>query len=102
MGSNKNVWCCFQQGYKHDTERCYTLAREIEELIKRGLLQIFKARTKEEVLDSEKGDSLRKVRENKEGGERRKRPIMGYLNTIAGGFLGGGCLVLVERGMLER
>lgn len=71
------------------TKRCYSLVRQIEEFVKRGLLQILKDDGEEAdkiglevVKDAEKGEGRKK--------EEHEKPTMGDLNTIAGGFLGGG------------
>jgi len=47
MGRNVNAWCHFHKAYGHDIEHCYALMKQIEEHVKRGLLQIVKGRVEE-------------------------------------------------------
>jgi len=89
MGRNSRAWCCFHKTYGHDTEQCYTLARQIEDLIQRGLLQIVRTGMEEGKKEESEGMKEEKGERSDEGEEGHERPVMGDLNTITGGFSGG-------------
>jgi len=76
MGSYTKAWGCFHKACGHDTEHCYTLTKQIEELLKRGLLQIFKARMEEENEARPKGvkkDSVKRGERDNQEVERHER-----------------------------
>jgi len=67
MGKNSSAWCCFHKACGHDTERCYTLARQIDDLMQRGMLQIAGMKEVKEKESEEKRE-----REEKRMGKRKK------------------------------
>ena len=38
---NRNKYCCFHRDHRHDTDECYDLKKQIENLIKQGKLRNF-------------------------------------------------------------
>jgi hypothetical protein len=79
MGADKDKWCKYHRITGHDTDSCIHLRREIEWLIQNGKLRGY---------TQERQDEDRHKAENKkEGAPEEKRHT---LNTISGGFSGGG------------
>ena len=73
---NKNKYCCFHKDHRHDTNKCYDLKQQIENLSRQGKLRNFLGRNhKDEKL---KG----KV-------EEPSRPLLGEIIVIVGGILAG-------------
>ncbi|XP_050207596.1 uncharacterized protein LOC126657019 [Mercurialis annua] len=75
---DKSKYCRFHEGYGHDTDRCWDLKREIEQLIQSGVLKKF-VRT-EGSAEKRKPEHVEKEEANK----RFKEP-MGVINMIEGG-----------------
>ncbi|XP_014496663.1 uncharacterized protein LOC106758235 [Vigna radiata var. radiata] len=116
-GADLSKRCLYHQNSGHDTEDCLTLRDKIEELIRMGQLQQYVRR---EDVRWTKGSSRREhvrprspPRERKRDGEHgygrtserrrtdrrsrsrsrgdeQRRPLRGVINTISGGFAGGG------------
>ncbi|XP_014515665.1 uncharacterized protein LOC106773494 [Vigna radiata var. radiata] len=116
QGADLSKRCLYHQNSGHDTEDCLTLRDKIEELIRMGQLQQY---VKKDVRRSE-GSSRREParprsppRERKRNEEHsygrtperrrtdrrsrsrsrdegQRRPLRGIINTISGGFAGGG------------
>ena len=73
---NKNKYCRFYRDHGHDTNKCYDLKQQIENLIRQGKLRNFLGRDhKDEKL---KG----KV-------EEPSRPLLGEIRVILGGTSAG-------------
>ena len=69
---NRNKYCCFHRDYRHDTDECFDLKKQIENLIRQEKLRNFLGRDhKDEKL---KG----KVEES-------SRPQLGEIRVIIGG-----------------
>jgi hypothetical protein len=87
LGQNMNAWCAYHRCKGHDTEKCFRLRDLIEELIKNGHLRKFldDAANGKVVVPKVRRDSERDQGENPEGEKVRIA-----VNTIAGGFAGGG------------
>jgi len=80
MWPNKNAWCEFQQAYGHPTRNCLALAHQLDELVKIDFLKDYLQESQEDqVLVAAGVDHGHEV------------PIHGEINTIFGGFSGGGC-----------
>ena len=69
---NRNKYCCFHKDHGHDTDECFDLKQQIENLIRQGKLRNFLRRDhKDEKL---KG----KIEES-------SRPSLGEIRVIIGG-----------------
>ena len=69
---NRNKYCCFHKDHGHDTDECFDLKQQIENLIRQGKLRNFLRRDhKDEKL---KG----KIEES-------SRPPLGEIRVIIGG-----------------
>jgi hypothetical protein len=87
LGGNLNAWCAYHRCKGHDTEKCFRLRDLIEELIQSRHLRRFlddAANGKDVVPKSQRGEP----RNPPEDEDKRKARIA--VNTIAGGFSGGG------------
>ena len=72
---NRNKYCCFHRDYGHDTDECFDLKQQIENLIRQGKLKSFLGRDhKDEKL---KG----KVEESSQPLFKEIRVIMGENST---------------------
>ncbi|XP_071925708.1 uncharacterized protein [Coffea arabica] len=95
---NQDRYCAFHRDVGHDTEGCWALRKEIEDLIQRGFLGRFVRRPGQEPGRSHYGDRHEGRRRDRP--ERRDAPqghspdqdtqnLAGVINTIAGGPTGG-------------
>jgi hypothetical protein len=79
----KDKYCRFHRDHGHNTEDCYDLKRQIEELIKQGKLQRFVERDQREGRPPQ-------ARPQRPLVEDRPRPPMGEIHMINGGMAAGG------------
>ncbi|XP_071900977.1 uncharacterized protein [Coffea arabica] len=95
---NQDRYCAFHRDVGHDTEGCWALRKEIEDLIQRGFLGRFVRRPGQEPGRNRYGD--RREGQRRDRPERRDAPrdhspdldaqnLAGVINTIAGGPTGG-------------
>ena len=69
---NKSKYCCFHRDHGHDTDECYDLKQQIENLIKQGKLRHF-------VVRDHRDEKLKgKIEES-------SRPPLGEIRIIIGG-----------------
>jgi len=80
LGPSKNAWCEFHQAYGHAIRKCLSLGYQLDKLVKSGFLKDY--------LLEPQGDQASATTEGDQGHEVS---IHGEINTISGGFLGGGC-----------
>jgi len=80
MGGNKDAWCKYHCVRGHDTDDCIHLKREIEKLIQNGKLRGYTRGRRDE-----NGEGIDHNRDDRRGEESKHT-----LNTISGGFAGGG------------
>lgn len=93
MEPHWKAWFHFHKAYGHDTEQCVTLSKQIDALIKQGLLEIFKARDvgHREKDGLEAGKEVRSpggYLQGEKGGH--EQATMGELHIIVEGFPDGG------------
>ncbi|XP_050229128.1 uncharacterized protein LOC126678270 [Mercurialis annua] len=74
---DKSKYCRFHESYGHDTDRCWDLKREIEQLIQFGMLRKF---VHEKTGEKRKGDTTEKDEQNKKAKE-----VAGIIHVIDGG-----------------
>jgi len=80
MGPNKNAWCEFRQANGHYIQNCLALVHQLDELVKSGFLKDYlQEAPDDQTLPAAGADQGHEV------------PIHGEVNTISGGFSGGGC-----------
>uniref|UniRef100_A0A2N9FJJ2 Uncharacterized protein n=1 Tax=Fagus sylvatica TaxID=28930 RepID=A0A2N9FJJ2_FAGSY len=79
----KDKYCRFHRDHGHNTEDCYDLKRQIEELIKQGKLQRFVERDQREGRPPQ-------ARPQRPPVEDRPRPPMGEIHMINGGMAARG------------
>ena len=73
---NRNKYCCFHKDHGHDTNECFDLKQQIENLIRQEKLRNFLGRDhKDEKLKAKVEESL--------------RPPLGEIRVIIGGTLTG-------------
>jgi len=80
LGPRKEVWCEFHKAFGHDVEHCIALGYQLAGLIKDGFLK--------EYLEGSQEGSKEELPPVEQG---HKIPVLGEINTILGGFSGGGC-----------
>ncbi|CAJ2667557.1 unnamed protein product, partial [Trifolium pratense] len=88
LGLNDNAWCAYHRCRDHSTEKCFRLRDLIEELIKSGHLRRF-------IDDAAQGRVVvpkipRQEPRDPPGPSREPPKERISVNTIAGGFSGGG------------
>ncbi|GAU27362.1 hypothetical protein TSUD_55150 [Trifolium subterraneum] len=88
MGANENAWCHYHRAKGHDTEKCYRLKDLIDKLISSGHLRKFLERAAKGDLN--KRSPPRSLRRSPPRKDDEKEPKRIAVNTIAGGFAGGG------------
>jgi hypothetical protein len=79
----RDKYCCFHRDHGHNTEDCYDLKRQIEELIKQGKLQRFVERGQREGRPQGAHQQRPPV-------EALPRPPLGEIHVITGGMAVGG------------
>jgi len=80
MGPNKNAWFEFHQANGHYIRNCLALAHQLNKLVNSGLLKDYlREPQNDQALVTAGADQGHEV------------PIHGEVNTISGGFSGGGC-----------
>ncbi|KAK2445921.1 hypothetical protein QL285_016792 [Trifolium repens] len=87
LGHNTNAWCAYHRCKGHDTEKCFRLRDLIEELVKSGNLRKFLEDAADEKV------VVPKVRRGPQGNQEENpegEKVRIAVNTIAGGFAGGG------------
>jgi hypothetical protein len=82
----RDKYCCFHRDHGHNTEDCYDLKRQIEELIKQGKLQRFVERGQREG----RPQGARQLRTPVEALPRPPPPPLGEIHVITGGMAAGG------------
>ncbi|MCH92502.1 hypothetical protein A2U01_0013442, partial [Trifolium medium] len=90
MGPNKDAWCSYHRARGHDVEDCYRLRAIIEELIKGGHLKRYLERRPHRDESSSRQRSPRPPRKQTNDKDKGKETTNHVINTIAGGFSGGG------------
>ncbi|GAU41233.1 hypothetical protein TSUD_280320, partial [Trifolium subterraneum] len=85
LGPNDHEWCHYHRCKGHDTEKCYRLRDLIEELIRSGHLRKFIEQAAKREPQKPPGSPREPPQKGKE-----KETIRVAVNTIAGGFAGGG------------
>jgi len=80
LGPNKDTWCEFHQAFGHSLHNCLALGFQLDELMRNGFLK--------EYLQEPQGGPTSAAPEEDQGHEM---PIHREINTISGGFSGGGC-----------
>ncbi|GAU30099.1 hypothetical protein TSUD_55830 [Trifolium subterraneum] len=107
MGDEAGQWCEYHQAYGHNTDNCRTFHMHIEKLVQEGHLGRYvqgrggghhdkrsdmrSAPNKHSSRSPKRGRGREESRDKESGGghERNER---GVVNTIAGGFSGGGVM----------
>jgi len=79
LGSRRDTWCDFHRAYGHDIEGWIALSYQLANLVKKGFLEEYIKVGQEE----SKGEAISLT-------QTHETPMHGDLNTIAGGFFGGG------------
>ena len=69
---NRNKYCRFHRDHRHDTDKCFDLKQQIENLIRQGKLRNF--------LERDHKDEKLKVKL-----EKPSRPLYGEIRVIIGG-----------------
>ncbi|GAU32570.1 hypothetical protein TSUD_218280 [Trifolium subterraneum] len=100
MGPDTDAWCAYHRCKGHDTERCFRLRDQIEELIRSGHLRKF-------LEDAAKGQiAFPKQTPNQQKGEGDSRnkgeKQRVAFNTISGGFAGGGESNSARKGYVRK
>jgi len=80
LGPNKDTWCEFHQAFGHNLRNCLTLGHQLDELVRNGFLK--------EYLQEKQGAPTSATPAPNQGHEIL---VHGEVNTISGGFSGGGC-----------
>jgi len=79
LGERKDIWCEFHKGFGHGTERCMALGYQLAKLLKDSFLKEYlEANQKEPQEEVVLRDQAHDV------------PVHVELNTVSGGFSGGG------------
>jgi hypothetical protein len=88
LGPNTNEWSRYHRCKGHDTERCYKLRDLIEELIRIGHLRKFIERAAQGRTG--RSGTTKQPRNPPPEDDKWKKRARIAVNTIAGGFAGGG------------
>ncbi|GAU44863.1 hypothetical protein TSUD_329190 [Trifolium subterraneum] len=88
MGPNTEAWCAYHKCKGHDTERCFRLRDLIEDLIRSGHLRKFLEDAAKGQIALLKQIPYQQKGEGNGGNKGEKHRVA--VNTISGGFAGGG------------
>jgi len=80
LGPSKNAWCEFHQAFGHSLRNCLALGFQLDELVRNGFL-------KEYLQETHRAPTATVP----VGNQGHEIPFHGEINTIVGGFSGGGC-----------
>ncbi|XP_068501710.1 uncharacterized protein [Phaseolus vulgaris] len=86
LGRKKNEWCEFHEAFGHTLHSCLALGHQLAELVKSGFLADY--------LREAQGDRASGAQA---GEQQHEIPVHGEVQTIAGGFSGGGCTASQRR-----
>ncbi|XP_022641636.1 uncharacterized protein LOC111242486 [Vigna radiata var. radiata] len=97
-GVDESKHCRYHQNMGHSTEDCVTLKDKLKSLVQAGHLREFVQRMNSRPSGRQGGQGNRQpavrreplTTERQEDDESRERPLRGVINTISGGFAGGG------------
>ncbi|CAJ2645421.1 unnamed protein product [Trifolium pratense] len=100
LGLNDNAWCAYHRCRGHSTEKCFRLRDLIDELIKSGHLRRF-------IDDAAQGRVVvpkipRQEPRDTQGPSKEPPKERISVNTIAGGFSGGGESSLARKRYVRR
>ncbi|XP_014503276.1 uncharacterized protein LOC106763624 [Vigna radiata var. radiata] len=92
LGADENKYCRYHQNRGHTTEDCTTLKDKLENLIQAGHLQKFVQcyQTRAPNVTNYKRDRRSRQDRSRSRSRSRERVTRGVINTISGGFAGGG------------
>jgi len=80
LGPSKDTWCELHQAFGHSLHNCLALGFQLDELVRNGFLK--------EYLQENQGVPTTVIPVGDQGHEI---PVHREINTISGGFSGGGC-----------
>src|ERR1044072_3116575 len=85
-------WCDFHYNVGHDTNDCWTLREQIEQLLKEGRLKQYTRYDRSRSPPHPRREPRQPSRTSPDSRERRREPRRAKetINSIAGGFAGGG------------
>ena len=86
LGRKNNEWCEFHQAFGHTLHSCLALGNQLAELVKSGFLADY--------LREPQGD---RASEFQAGEQQHEVPVHRKVQTIAGGFSGGGMHRVTEK-----
>ncbi|XP_068504429.1 uncharacterized protein [Phaseolus vulgaris] len=86
LGRKKNEWCEFHQAFGHTLHSCLALGHQLVELVMSGFLADY--------LRQAPGD---RASGSQAGEQQHEIPVHGEVQTIVGGFSGGGCTASQRR-----
>ncbi|XP_017413015.1 uncharacterized protein LOC108324585 [Vigna angularis] len=105
-GTDGSKHCAYHKNMGHTTEECVTLKDKIEELIRAGKLKKYIRDDRPQApaerptqrpayrTDRSRNDRAERPRSERQRSRSRsrsrERPLRGHINTISGGFAGGG------------
>lgn len=93
MEADKGKYCRYHQNMGHNIEECSTLRDKIEEVIRVGHLRRYVKVEQKHIPSGNKQvpprDDMRKE-DRQDRDKTKNRPLRGVINTISGGFAGGG------------
>ena len=79
LGPRKDSWCEFHEAFGHHINNCLSLGYQLDELVKSGFLKDYLAEPTTTMALPEPAED-----------QAHEMPVLGEVNTIAGGFSGGG------------
>ncbi|XP_014523999.1 uncharacterized protein LOC106780252 [Vigna radiata var. radiata] len=96
IGADENKYCRYHQNRGHTTEDCVTLKDKLETLVQAGHLQRFvqrrgsSSRTRRPPVQQDPLKRRSQQRTDRSRSRSADRTVRGVINTILGGFAGGG------------
>ncbi|XP_014522974.1 uncharacterized protein LOC106779390 [Vigna radiata var. radiata] len=104
LGVDESKYCRYHQNRGHTTEDCNTLKDKLENLIQVGHLQKFVQRrqTCTPNVTTHQSDKRSRRDQSRSRSRSRERVTIGIINTISGGFAGGGPSVSARKRHLRN